>query len=440
MKRLLIAVILTLSGMFGSFISPFYGLCIYIWFAYMRAQEWAWGAGWFMAMRPSLTLALCVIGGAIIHGEKIFRKNRISMLVIFLWIIMFISFLNASDHDTALYWFDYISKVIILGCVIGGQVNSKKRLVTVVMILIVTIGYYSGKCGLFGILNPSEKILQGPGGMLGDNNEFALTFNMMLPFFYFGGELITDQRHKKYKVALRILFYLSILGVIFTYSRGGFLGLIAVILMINYRSEKKFTSVIVTVMFAAMIVLFFTPEAYKDRVSTINDSEEERDNSVKGRIHFWKVAISIANDNPLFGVGPQCYSDVYNRYDTSGGYFGTNRAVHNSFFQMLADNGYIAFGLYVSLIIISIRTCQRLRKYAKPREDLSWIVNCANIFEISLIGFCVSGFFLSLAYGDLVYHLFFIISSFNELAYSYLTATGKQTPEQAPVKTVPAIG
>lgn len=440
MKRLLVAVILTLSGMFGSFISPFYGVCIYIWFAYMRAQEWAWGTGWFMALRPSMTLALCVIGGSLMHGEKIFRKNKISLMVVALWATMLISFINASDHETALYWFNYISKVIILGCVIGGQVNTKKRLITVIMVLIATIGYYSGKSGLFGILHPSEKIMQGPGGMLGDNNEFALTFNMMLPFFYFGSELLTNPRHKKYKKALKILFYLSILGVIFTYSRGGFLGLIAVILMINYRSNKKFTSILVTMAFAGIIVAFFVPEAYKSRVSTINDSQEKRDDSVKGRLHFWRTAVKIANDYPLTGVGPQCFSDVYNLYDSTGGYFGTHRAVHNSFFQMLADNGYIALILYISLIIISIRTCQRLRRYAKPRPDLSWIVNCANIFEISLIGYCVSGFFLSLAYGDLVYHLFFIIGSFSELAHLYLFAPKKETVVSKEPKAMPAVG
>ncbi len=423
MKRLLFTVILTFSGIFGAFISPFYGVCVYLWFAYMRPQEWIWGAQWFIAMRPSLCLAIAVIIGALAHGEKIFRPNKMSLLILLFWIWFVITYSNAINHSTAYFWFDYFTKLIILGFVLNGMITTKKRLLTAMMVITLTLGFYGAKCGMFGIIHPGAKILQGPGGMLADNNTFALAFNMILPFMYFGGELIVNPRYKKWKIAMKALFFLTILAIVFTYSRGGFVGLCVVMLFINMRSKKKLTGLIFMGLVTGIILFFFIPEEYKERLSTIlvdEEMEEEREASSAGRLHFWKIAIAMSNDHPILGVGPGCYSRAYNEYDFSYGLYGGTRAVHNSFFQMLTNNGYPGLILFLTLIFYTFVICAKLRKSAKNNPDLYWIVACANIFEISVIGFCVSGFFLSLCYADLIYHIFFMVGAFQRIANGYL--------------------
>ncbi len=420
MKRLIFTLILTFSGIFGAFISPFYGVCVYLWFAYMRPQEWIWGAQWFIAMRPSLCLAIATIIGAVLHGEKIFRPNKMSMLILLFWLWFVVTYNNAVNHTVAFFWFDYFTKLIILGFVLNGMITSKKRLITAMMVITLTLGFYGAKCGMFGIIHPGAKILQGPGGMLKDNNTFALAFNMILPFIYFGSELVVN---KKRKLAMKILFFLTILAIIFTYSRGGFVGLCVVLLCINIRSKKKLTGLIFMGLIASIIVYFFIPKEYKERLSTImvdEEFDEQREASSAGRLHFWKVAMLISNDHPIFGVGPGCYSRVYNDYDFLDGLYGRTRAVHNSFFQMLTNNGYPGLMLFLALIGYTILICAKLRKSAKHIPDLYWIVACANIFEISVIAFCVCGFFLSLCYADLIYHIFFMVGAFQRIAHNHL--------------------
>ncbi|MCD6459558.1 putative O-glycosylation ligase, exosortase A system-associated [bacterium] len=430
MKRLIIAVLLTFSGIIGSFINPFYGLLIYIWFAYIRAQEWAWGAGWFIAMRPSLLLAVSVILGAIMNGEKIFRKNKINFLLIALWFTFLISYMNAVNSRIAFSWIDFFTKLLILGFCMSGMINSKERLLKVVLVIVLSIGFYSGKCGLYGIIHPGAKISGAPGGIYIDNNTFALIFVMGLPMIFFIHDLITKPKYNLFKKFLRILFFLSILGIIFTYSRGGFLGLAVVILVINWRSKRKFTTIPLILIGGIIIAVFIVPDEYINRMKTITTPEEERDTSSSSRLYFWKIAVQMANDHPYTGVGMGCYPYAYDLYDETRGYYGTKRAVHSSYFQMLTNNGYIAFSLFLLLIYKSLRTCAKIRKKVKHRKNLKWVVSFANMFEISIIGYCVSGAFVSLAYCDLIYHLFILITSLEAIANSYLAMPISKTTKE----------
>ncbi|MCB1195836.1 putative O-glycosylation ligase, exosortase A system-associated [bacterium] len=425
MKRLLLVLFLTFSGIICGLWRPFYSLCIYVWFAYMRPQEWLFGASWFAAMRPSLILAAVTIGGAIFNREKIFRFNKFTILLLLLWVWVTISWLNAKSPPIATFWMDYFTKLMILGCVMTGLVNSKYRIFAVIMTLVVTLGFYGGKSGLFGIIT-GGRIMEGPGGMIKDNNDFALAFNMILPFIYFSREFFIHPKYKKVKLALLGLFYLTVVGVVFTFSRGGFLGLIAVIILINLRSKQKFFSLIILALGALVILAFFIPEEYKARIGTITYEEGERDESIGGRLHFWEVALVMAQDYPLYGVGPGCYQVMYNDYDTSAGYYGRNRAVHNSYLQMLTNNGYPALALFLSLIALALITCAKLRFKVRKRKDLYWIHACASAFEISIVAYCVCGMFLSLAYADLIYHLFFMVSAFEHVALRHINAPQTQ--------------
>ncbi|MEW6535210.1 MAG: putative O-glycosylation ligase, exosortase A system-associated [Candidatus Auribacterota bacterium] len=441
MKRLLLTFILTFSGIFGSFKYPLYGICIYIWFAYWRPLEYAWGVpGWFMAMRPSLLLALSVILGSLMNKERVFVASKFTILLTFLWIQITISSFHAVTHERGMFWLDYFSKQMIIIYVISGVINNKKRLTAVIIALILTIGYFSGKCGLFGLMNPGGKIFGGHGGMFLDNNCFALAFNMLLPFIFFAGHLLPKGiKYSKHRIGLKILFFLSILGVVFTYSRGGFLGLCVVLLMINLRSKRKVLSLIIVGAMIAIIGTFFLPEEYKERLGTIvvdEEQGEEREASSASRIHFWKVAMIIANNYPIIGIGPGCYPDVYDYYDFSNGLYGTTRAVHNTYFQMLTNNGYPGLVLMLLLMFFGFTTCMKLRRRVKRREDLQWIFACANMMEISLAAYCVCGMFLSAAYADLFYHLIILIACLDRMTPYYLNAPPEQ--EQA-TEAAPAV-
>ena len=65
------------------------------------------------------------------------------------------------------------------------------------------------------------------------------------------------------------------------------------------------------------------PQSFWDRMETMNGRPKiSCDTSSASRLHFWRVAVDMANDHPLLGVGYNAYNGVYNHYDFSVGFYG----------------------------------------------------------------------------------------------------------------------
>src|SRR2546430_4874123 len=83
---------------------------------------------------------------------------------------------------------------------------------------------------------------QGVGGFLGDENDFAMTLNMIVPFSFF---LALSEANRAKKMLYMGLTGVFVLANIFSFSRGGFVGLLAVALCCWPRSPKKLRAAVV---------------------------------------------------------------------------------------------------------------------------------------------------------------------------------------------------
>ena len=89
---------------------------------------------------------------------------------------------------------------------------------------------------------------------------------------------------------------------------------------------------------------------------------------------------------------------------------------HNSYLQIWAECGTIAFAIYLLLIFTSFWTLWGVRRRAKQLYFSSWIIYYANAFEASLLGFMVGSTFLNRAHFDLFYHFVALILAFAAIA------------------------
>jgi probable O-glycosylation ligase (exosortase A-associated) len=220
---------------------------------------------------------------------------------------------------------------------------------------------------------------------------------MTLPMIAY---LARDEVNKKLKLVLWVTFILCIISVIFTYSRGGFLTLVGVLLLLLLKSRYKSLSVI---MISAALVAgaLYIPTKWFERVETIKTYEE--DESALGRINAWKTAINLAKDRPLIGGGFETFIDpVYNLYSPNP---GNVRDVHSIYFEVLGEHGFVAFGLFILLILFTLSTTQRLKRIARTSDRLTWVENYSNMFQVSLLAYMIGGMFLGRAYFDLFYHI-----------------------------------
>src|SRR5207249_1071128 len=86
----------------------------------------------------------------------------------------------------------------------------------------------------------------------------------------------------------------------FTYSRGGFLGLL-VVLGVLFLSRQNVLPVVLAALLLCLLAFGFAPQKWVNRIDTIVNYQQ--DGSAMGRLTAWSVAFRLATDNPITGGG-----------------------------------------------------------------------------------------------------------------------------------------
>lgn len=398
--------------------NPFTGLLTFSWLAYMRAQDLCWGFA--KTMRFSYFVAITMMVGWILglDGRRPFlRWDSRTVMMVLLILSTTVSLVMAQNQGTYVMtrYFEFL-KLVVIALFTTGQVDSRKRLKLLLWVIALSLGFYGVKNGIFGILSGGSAINRGPGGMLEDNNDFALAMVMNMPLLLYLGYL---EDKKWIQRACGAATGLTIITVLLTHSRGGFLSMMMVLGVFFMRSKKKFKALaILGILVAAFF--FLAPEHVVNRLVSINDTG---DSSRHARLTAWAIALRMIGAFPVWGVGLRNFQDHF--FEFSEGILpntgGFRFVAHNSYLQIWAEGGTIAILLYMGLLISCFWTLAKLRKRALQVPGGEWVFNYCRMFDASLAGFMVGSFFLNRGHFDLIYHVFGIVTAFQLLAYSWLS-------------------
>lgn len=170
------------------------------------------------------------------------------------------------------------------------------------------------------------------------------------------------RKYLNYKLQITVLLIIFI-PLYFTHSYGAFLGISAGLFYmlgkgIFRRSQsKKKKSYLV----AALIILSFGVVLGYGKMGQIENSSGR--SSFHSRLMIWNTAAEIIKDNPLFGIGPGTFQDVYLSYAGRFSKPYLEWAVpqpHNIFLAFYLQTGLIGF---VGFILILVWFFQRRRHY-----------------------------------------------------------------------------
>jgi O-antigen ligase len=216
-----------------------------------------------------------------------------------------------------------------------------------------------------------------------------------------------------------------VVAIMRTSSRGGFLGIVAVgaFILIAYRGIPKMTRL--GVVLAAVVTLSLAADQdYWDRIRTmLNPSEDYNFSGTTnaGRGKIWKRGMGYMVSSP-FGVGVQAFSAAEGASQASltaqstGSGFKWS-APHNSFVQIAAELGvggaFCILGAFAAAFA-GLRRVARRRKFMDPESHGD--SEMALTLTACLIGFFVSGFFVSFGYSTLLYFLLGITIGFLKVA------------------------
>jgi hypothetical protein len=254
----------------------------------------------------------------------------------------------------------------------------------------------------------------GIGGWIGDENDFCLVLNMVLPYAYFMTFCDDNVGKKIMYIGMVVLFLAAIMA---TFSRGGFLGLLAVGLYCWFRSSRKIISGFVIFLFA-LFLIHFAPKGYWEEMSTI---QKEYSGEVVGtgadREYEWGIGRKMFLANPLFGIGQGNFPWEFSSYegeDTFEGRSRAGRAAHSLYYTLLPELGLFGvflflgmnYYIYKDLAVVRGRYKEKRKRVDGGEARFLFYSSCA--LEASLIGYLVSGYFISVLY----YPSFWILMGF----------------------------
>ncbi len=148
-------------------------------------------------------------------------------------------------------------------------------------------------------------------------------------------------------------------GILLTESRGGTLGLGAVLVLWTLRGLAR-GKVAIGAVIAVGVAILMVPGGPWNRQETKATLAGEVDLSAKGRIDAWRTGLKIIESRPAQGVGAGAFIVGYDAY--APGDAEPARTAHNSFMMIAAELGVPALILFLVAVASAIFAVGRVAK------------------------------------------------------------------------------
>jgi O-antigen ligase len=246
----------------------------------------------------------------------------------------------------------------------------------------------------------------GMGTTLGDENDLALGVNSAIPFTFVGFRVLRGW--KRWGCGALLVLMLS--GIVASLSRGGFVGLVAVVLYCVFAGRNPIRNLSIAVV-GSLIFYFAIPESYKSEVASIKDTDQ---GTAESRRFLWTAATNMWLEHPLLGVGagnsiwnlghyqPKTASGLFSEPDYQDRDWSMT-PIHSAYFQVLAEMGTAGIVVFAAMLwghfscLVAVR--RRARRDPRASPELRKYVELYSVaLGGGMAGYLASGAFLSVAY------------------------------------------
>jgi len=365
---------------------------LYWWLLLAIAVEYARPASFFEALDlPYLYSVIPLslfVASTFASGLRPLRDvfaDRLAKWVFILLAVVVVSALLAEVWSYATPKLEAVVGYVVLFVLIARIIRTKAALRGLFVVLLGA-HFFLLALNPDALLNPSTRNYIVGATFLGDGNDFSLSLCILLPCAI---ELTQSSRNWAKRLLAWAAVALTVLAIVATQSRGGTLGIAAVLGYYWLRSPRKLLALVASAA-VVLAVLLYAPSQYFQRMGTMGASQ--LDGSAQGRIDAWKAGLGMGAKNPILGVGP--------------GHFGARwgRTAHSTYMLAFAELGLPGLVCVLVLVFGSLRANrllqQRLLARAGPTSLAQTESNVQMLFATSaaMLGFAAAGAFLSATY------------------------------------------
>jgi putative inorganic carbon (HCO3(-)) transporter len=371
----------------------FAGVYLFTLMLYARPNDLLPALGDFPLVKiVAISALLIYIGSKISAGERfsVWTLEMTMLVVIAALGLLFMPIAVSPQHSIAVLTDVYLKTVIIFILMVN-LIDRRQRIFSLWKLVVVcgaALGVGAIRSYMKGEFTARGLRIEGfVGGMFENPNDLATALNLLLPF----------------AVALTViskglarLFYLGCaailtVGILVTLSRGGFLGLLAlcVVLLWKLGRGRRLKTILVAVLICGTLFAVM-PGGYGARITTIFNTEQDQTGSAQQRRELMERAATIAIKHPLIGVGMGNFH-IYSIHD---------KPAHNAYLEIAAELGVMGLIAYLILIFAPLRSLHRIERQTRGgRSKSAWEMYWLSVsIQAAFIAYMVCSLFASIQY------------------------------------------
>ncbi len=375
---------------------PFTLCLLFVIFSFFRIHE---AFPVLMPFRiPNLLAVMTFISLAInIFVLKTIKPSWLPILSVFLYFFFHVTIgiaFSGGKEEALAYWTGTYWKIFVIVIAVSWLARTPKHFAAAVVSIViagcciaaVTI---SNKLNGIGLVEGTRVTIgRDIESVLGDPNDLSLV--LLFPMAFSCALVFTSGIPRVQKLLGAASIPFIFMAILYTQSRGGLLGTLSVWVVFANRVIKN--KLLLAVIGGLGAIALYAVAGISERQSG-GAAEEGLDESAMGRVYAWDAAWRMALDHPIFGVGIKNFLSNYFFY--SDFWDGHPHEVHSTWFGVMAEAGLAGFCVFITMVAILFKitisasqTLQRVNAPAPARAMASALV-------AGLVGFCVSGTFLT---------------------------------------------
>ena len=358
-------------------------------------------------------LCIAAIVHRLVNRQPITGWQQAGLLLLAYGMVCFTSLLYAADigrTQQALVVFAKNSMIVLAVTILLQRGALLRQVVWALLatgLLMGNIGVYQYLTGTFdntywGMAQTEIQHIVGEldanrlSGPIADANFFA---QLLLPLV----ALALDRFLREEKLHWRLLALwagsVSFLAMIFTFSRGAFIALIAMTGLYFVRRPPR-PHFLVLALVLTLPLLSLVPAEYIERIATIKQAlpligDGVSDGAMQGRLGEMLAAGQLFLDHPLLGVGLDNSPLYYQKYTQMLGVSShlADRSAHSLYIEIAAETGLLGLLAFGAVIFFTFRGLLRSEKALRAAGETQ-TANLLEAFTIALFGFLVAATFL----------------------------------------------
>jgi O-antigen ligase len=325
---------------------------------------------------------------------------------------------------------DVYVKLLLIFVLLAATLDRPERLDRLTFLVVLLSGYIALRAVIDGLrganLVEGGRVAGAVRGIFGNPNDLAMNMVVFLPFalvWAFRRRVPLPQR-----AAAGLCAALMLATIVLTRSRGGAVGLVAMMGVLALGSLRVRPAIAATMLAAVILAAPLAPASFWERMSSIADAQKDATGSRQARLDLMQDAWNVFLDHPILGIG----LGQFVNYDPSGRR-GAWHVTHNAYLQVATELGVVGLAPFIFLLVSGARAAREARRrvlarLAPPRRaggagpprvldpPDERLVAAATAAGPSLVGWFVCALFGSIALNWTLYYVLAVAAATRAVA------------------------